>query len=246
MTQRIENNARSRLVGALDNEATTFSIEVGSADLFPVANTTDWLERQDWFKATLMKNTGQYEIVYVGVRNLGSGLLSNVLRGREGTTAIPWDAGSVFGLRFTALDLQDMRNGVFPQVTVEDDLTVGGAIVAEGTVKAAPAVEDDEMPQLQQVKDIAYSLTIQSTGLAVDSIFSTAADVAIPVGLPAGRVLGVYNDSNAAIDIVQGAGVTLEFAGSLLTGDRILTGRGLMFIMTLTGAKYSVMGPGLV
>jgi hypothetical protein len=107
MTQKFANNARSRLVGALSDSATSFTIESATADLFPIADTPDWLSTQDWFKATIENSLGQVEIVHVGVRGLGSGVFSNVLRGQDGTTAIAFGAGSTVGCRITAQDVEN-------------------------------------------------------------------------------------------------------------------------------------------
>ena len=106
MTQKFANNARSRLIGAVSSSATSFTIEAATADLFNVANTTDWLAPNDWFKATLENALGQVEIIKVGVRSNGSGIFSNVLRGQDGTAAIAFAAGSVVGVRMTAQDVE--------------------------------------------------------------------------------------------------------------------------------------------
>lgn len=132
MTQKFSNNARSRLVGALSAVATSFTIEAPTADLFPVGNTTDWLTKLNWFKATLEKSTGQVEIVHVGVRNSGSGVFSNVLRGQDGTTALAFDAGSTVGLRITALDVEKALSGEFDELTVSGDATFGGKLTHLG------------------------------------------------------------------------------------------------------------------
>jgi len=110
MSQKISNNGRSRLVSAIADNATTFTIESATADTLPVANTTDWLEPEDWFKAVLENSLGQIEIIYVGIRNSGSGVLGNILRGQEGTTALAFAAGDVCALRLTALDHEGLIN----------------------------------------------------------------------------------------------------------------------------------------
>lgn len=106
MSQLFSNDGRSRLVGALTNVATSLTVDAATADLFPIANTTDWLSRVDWFKAVLENNLAQKEIIYVGVRNAGSGIFSNVLRGQEGTTARAYAAGSIVRLSITANDVE--------------------------------------------------------------------------------------------------------------------------------------------
>lgn len=110
MSQKFANNAGSRLVGSLAIGATSLTVESATADLFPVVNTTDWLSLNDWFKAVIQDDLGNFEIIYVGVRAVGSGLLSNIQRGREGTAARAWSAGAVVGLRLTAADYEGVVN----------------------------------------------------------------------------------------------------------------------------------------
>lgn len=110
MSQKFANAARSRLVSGINASVTTITVEAPTADLFPIVNTTDWLTKNDWFKATLQNSLGQFEIIHVGVRASGSGVFSNVLRGQDGTTAREWNAGDVVGLRLTALDHEGLIN----------------------------------------------------------------------------------------------------------------------------------------
>lgn len=150
MTQKFSNNARAALVGSLTAGATSFTIDSSTADLFPIANTTDWLAPVNWFKAVIENSLGQVEIVHVGVRNAGSGLLSNVLRGQDGTAALAFSAGAVVSLRITAQDVEKCLAGEFPgPLTVGGKLThngvesrpvpVGGVIMFAGLVAAIPA-----------------------------------------------------------------------------------------------------------
>jgi hypothetical protein len=150
MTQKFSNNARAALVGSLTAGATSFTIDSATADLFPIANTTDWLAPVNWFKAVIENSLGQVEIIRVGVRNAGSGLLSNVLRGQDGTAALAFSAGAVVSLRITAQDVEKCLAGEFPgPLTVGGKLThngvesrpvpVGGVIMFAGLVAAIPA-----------------------------------------------------------------------------------------------------------
>jgi hypothetical protein len=131
--QLFANNARSRLVGSLTTGATSFTIESPTADLFPVANTTDWLTPGDWFKAVLESDLGQVEIIYVGVRNGGSGVFSNVQRGREGTVPLALPAGAIVGVRLTAMDVQAMISASIAAV-----LLTGAQIIAGQKTFSAP------------------------------------------------------------------------------------------------------------
>lgn len=110
MAQRISNNARALLTSGIAAGDTSLSIEGAKADSFPVADTgtsSVGTAGKDWFKAVLQDAVGNIEIVYVRTRASGSGTVSNVLRGQEGTTARAFAAGSVFGLRLTATDYEN-------------------------------------------------------------------------------------------------------------------------------------------
>lgn len=142
MPQKLSNNARALLVGSINSAVTTFTIEAVKSDLFPVlttganpVNTTGL----DWCKITLEDVSGNIEIVYARTRTSGSGVVSNVIRGQEGTTARSFVAGSVAELRITALDISDAL-----QVSAELDAyqaanpegaktPIGGIIMFSGT-----------------------------------------------------------------------------------------------------------------
>jgi len=112
MPQLFTNNARALLASGINDTATSLTIEAQRADFFPTANVGNnpVPSANNWFKATLQDSSGNVEIVYVRTRTSGSGLLSNVMRGQEGTTARSFSAGSVVGLRLTALDVQQSIN----------------------------------------------------------------------------------------------------------------------------------------
>lgn len=109
MSQLFTNAARSPLQASISPSDTAITIDASLADLFPVANTgTDPVPTvgKDFFKVVLQDNSGAIEIVHVRTRASGAATLSNVIRGREGTTARAFVAGSIVGLRLTAADLE--------------------------------------------------------------------------------------------------------------------------------------------
>lgn len=108
MPQRFANLARAILAASITDTDVTLTLDtVANADLFPVANTgtASVPAATDWFKATLQDAANNVEIIYVRTRALGSAVLSDVLRGQEGTTARAFTAGTVVGLRVTAMDM---------------------------------------------------------------------------------------------------------------------------------------------
>lgn len=108
MAQQFANNARALLTASITSTATSIVIESAKADLFPVANVGSGSlpSASSWFKATLQDSTGAVEIVAVRTRTAGSGVLSNVIRGYDGTTALAFVVGTVIGIRITAEDVQ--------------------------------------------------------------------------------------------------------------------------------------------
>ena len=108
MAQQFTNNARALLTASITNTATTIVIEATKADLFPIANvgTGSLPSASNWFKVTLQDSSGNVEIVAVRTRTAGSGILTNVIRGYDGTTALAFVSGTVAGLRITAEDVQ--------------------------------------------------------------------------------------------------------------------------------------------
>lgn len=177
MAQKFSNGARSRLVSSITNSATSFTIESATADLMPVANTSNWGTPADWFKAVLQNDLGQIEIIHVGVRGLGSGVLSNVLRGRDGTAALAFAAGSVIGLRLTAADVESALGASLNAVQRSGNETIAGTktfsspIVGSITGNAATADHAD------------------TADAAVTAGTATAADYATTAGSPFAQTL---------------------------------------------------------
>jgi microcystin-dependent protein len=114
---KLSNNATSRLAGGLTNTETTISLVPGDGAKFPVISDVT-----DWFPLTLVKSTGESEIVRVTARTTDT---LTVTRAQEGTTAIVFNAGDRAELRLTA--------GVFTTLTAE----MMTALAAQGTQLAA-------------------------------------------------------------------------------------------------------------
>lgn len=110
MSQLFSNAARSPLMANILAADTSLTVDAALADLYPVATTgSDPVPTvgKDFFKIVLENAAHEKEIVYVRTRALGDPIMSNVLRGQEGTTARAYTAGDIVGLRHTAADLAD-------------------------------------------------------------------------------------------------------------------------------------------
>lgn len=113
--QKLANDAYAVLTAPILLGSTTISITPALADRFPVADTgTDPVNTvgKDWFKASLENSAGAIEIIYVRTRALGSGVLSNVLRGQEGTDALAFTTDDLIEVRQTKDDIEGGVNAV--------------------------------------------------------------------------------------------------------------------------------------
>ena len=76
--------------------------------------------------------------------------------------------------------------------------------------------------------------------------YATTGDIEVPASVfAAGDAFGIYNNSASAVDITQGAGATLRFGGTTLTGARILAPRGLVVVWFHSATEAVVVGSGL-
>lgn len=97
MAQKFANAARAYLAASVTDTDTAITT-TGGGSLFPVAGGADW------FKAVLQDETG-IEIVKCTAHTSGATGYT-IVRGQDGTTARAFAAGSVFGLRITAADIE--------------------------------------------------------------------------------------------------------------------------------------------
>lgn len=131
MSQKFKNNANALVASTIAPGDLTFTVEASKSDSFPVADTgTDPVDTvgKDWFRAVLENSAGDIEVVHVRTRNLGSGVMSNVIRAQEGTIALAFAIGSVCELRFTAADIAKATGGSFETLTVTGAASIGGKI----------------------------------------------------------------------------------------------------------------------
>ena len=129
MAQKFSDAARATLVSGIAAGDTSITLNSGNA--FPVANTgtSTISESADWFKLVLQDNS-KFEIVYARTHVAGASVISDLLRGQEGTTASAFAATSVVGLRQTAMDAVQYAA---TKVALESHVGSGGAAHADAT-----------------------------------------------------------------------------------------------------------------
>lgn len=208
MAQKFSNTARSALSTALGSGGTSLTL-TGLGSLFPVADVnTGTLDTGDWFKAVLQDSAG-IEIIYVRTHTSGADTFSNVMRGREGTTARSFAAGSVVGLRVTADDMEAQANrATDAQLLDRTNHTGTQAISTVDGLQAALDAKQAALSSGANIKTINGETLLGSGDLAisgqlaVESVSSNTAAVA-------GRLY------------VMTASLTLTLPSSPSIGDRV-------------------------
>jgi len=97
------NNAKTNIIGSINELSTSFDITSGSGELFPLPNG------DDYFYATLVDATNTTtEIIRINTRI--DDTFSDIDRGVDGTTALEWD-GDRIELRITRILLDELYDG---------------------------------------------------------------------------------------------------------------------------------------
>ena len=114
MGLKLKNNAASSLAASLAAGDTMVSVLAGHGARFPV------LVAGDWFPLAVQNVAGAIEYMRVTAR---AGDVMTVVRGKEHTTALDFDAGDLVFLPMTVAALNAL--GVINEVTISvDDATV--------------------------------------------------------------------------------------------------------------------------
>ncbi len=100
MALKITNNAFATVPAAVTSVQTSLTVTTGQGARFPS------LGAADYFYATLVDVNGNYEILKVTARTDDT---MTIVRGQEGTLAIPFPANSRLELRVTAENV-DINN----------------------------------------------------------------------------------------------------------------------------------------
>jgi hypothetical protein len=166
MPQLFTNNARALLVSGITDSATSLTVEASKADLFPTANTGTGpvSAATNWFKITLQNAVGEVEIIYVRTRTAGSAIMSNLLRGQEGTTARSFSAGTVVGLRITAADVEGSIAAAANSVQLTGNQTIAGTKTFSNQIVASGGVQGDVTGNAGTVTNGVYTTGDQIIG----------------------------------------------------------------------------------
>lgn len=102
-TPKFTNNATTTITDRISNTDTSLTVATGTGTLFPTLGVGDY------FKATLQDTNNNFEIVRVTARADDT---MTVVRGQDGTLAIPFPANSRFELRVLASSAQEYLDSI--------------------------------------------------------------------------------------------------------------------------------------
>lgn len=211
MSAKFANNATSRLTVSLSSSDTTLSVLAGDGAKYPSPTGADW------FPLTLLKATGEREIVRCSAR---SGDAFTILRGQENTAATSFSAGDRVELRMTEGAYEsrmgeklDLTGGT---LTGDLNMAVGTKVVFEGsTDDAFETTLDPGNP----TDDRTLTFPDKTGTLATTVDVAAAAAASLPVA--GGSMTGSINEAKAADvasatapDIWAGNGNTLHITGA--------------------------------
>lgn len=220
MSQLFANAARSALQASIIAGDTSITVDAADADLFPVATTgvgTVGTPGLDYFKIVLENTAHEKEIVYVRTRALGVATFTNVLRGQEGTTARAYLAGSVVGLRHTAVDLAGAI-----------DLAANATATGKAMLNAASAAAQRALLVTTRSDVASVAGTVDLSAVASDDIRITGALAITAFTIAAGRVVRVT--AGGAFTLTNNSGIVTN------TGGNMVLASGDSFVLRATAA----------
>ncbi len=190
----LANNATGKLSSAITASATSISLQSGNGAAFPLPAANEW------FPMTLIKATGELEIIKCTHRSDDT---FTVVRAQEGTVGLSFNAGDRVSCRFTALTYAEKQN----RITLLDGLS-----------KDATA---------QKFRDAVGAAPIDSpefTGYLVVPTWTTATR---PDNASGKKMIGYNSDLKSLEGFINGkwGGVGGDVAGGFSFRNKIVDGR---------------------
>lgn len=96
----------------------------------------------------------------------------------------------------------------------------------------------------QNPQTASYTMLSSDNGKYID-ITTGGVTFATTTGMTKGENVVIYNNSTSSQTITQGAGVTLRWAGTTLTGNRNISSYGLATVICVGSNTYVIAGTGV-
>lgn len=164
-----------------------------------------------------------------------------------GATVTIWSDGTDFAFQNDYLDTPTLKNP-----TLTGSSTINNATLT-GTPVAPTAAAKDATTQIATdafVDRLRSFLTSSTTGTAVVTdrgcLLPLTSSITIPNSVfSANDAFTIFNNSGSSINVTQGAGVTMYWAGPASTGTRTLAARGLCTVIFISSSTCVISGAGL-
>jgi hypothetical protein len=158
-----------------------------------------------------------------------------------GATVTIWADGTNFAFQNDYLDTPTIKDATL------SDANLTGTPLAP---TAAAKVSTTQVSTTAFVDRLRSFLTSSTTGTAVVTdrgcLLPLTSSITIPNSVfSANDAFTIFNNTSSTINITQGAGVTMYWAGPGTTGTRTLAGRGLCTVIFISSSVCVVSGAGL-
>ena len=186
------NNALTNIAGSISNTATSVTVTSGTGALFPSPSASQYFVASFTDAATGLL----HEIVWV--TNVTGDTLT-IVRGQEGTTALPWSSGDIIANQMTAGQLELLTQPTSLQAqTTNSAVDSGSANAVVITLSPAPAnLAAIELAPIRVKKSAAANTgatTINVNSLGATSIVNPNGTAMASGQLPANCIFEVSYD----------------------------------------------------